>query len=55
MIIKKIDNKVKVFFISAFDIDRAEISKKYPDLKTENFLPKLIQKPEPIKRVEEQL
>jgi two-component system, OmpR family, response regulator ChvI len=53
--IKKIDNKVKVFFISAFDIDRAEISKKYLDLKIENFLPKLIQIPEPIKRVEEQL
>jgi two-component system, OmpR family, response regulator ChvI len=53
--IKKIDNKVKVFFISAFDIDRAEISKKYPDLKIENFLPKPIQIPELIKRVEEQL
>ena len=53
--IKKIDNKVKVFFISAFDIDRASISKKYPGLKTENFLPKPIQIPELIKRVEEQL
>ena len=53
--IKKIDNKVKVFFISAFDIDRAAISKKYPGLKTENFLPKPIQIPELIKRVEEQL
>jgi DNA-binding response OmpR family regulator len=53
--IKKIDNKVKVFFISAFDIDRAAISKKYPDLKTENFLPKPIQIPELIKRAEEQL
>jgi two-component system, OmpR family, response regulator ChvI len=53
--IKKIDNKVKVFFISAFDIDRAEISKKYPGLKIENFLPKPIQIPELIRRVEEQL
>lgn len=53
--IKKIDNKVKVFFISAFDIDRAAISKKYPGLKTENILPKPIQIPELIKRVEEQL
>jgi two-component system, OmpR family, response regulator ChvI len=53
--IKKIDKKVKVFFISAFDIDRAEISKKYPGLKIENFLPKPIQIPELIKRVEEQL
>ena len=53
--IKKIDNKVKVFFISAFDIDHAAISKKYPDLKIENFLPKPIQIPELIKRVEEQM
>jgi DNA-binding response OmpR family regulator len=53
--IKKIDKKAKVFFISAFDIDHAEITKKYPGLKTENFLPKPIQIPELIKRVEEQL
>jgi two-component system, OmpR family, response regulator ChvI len=53
--IKKIDKEVKVFFISAFDIDRAEISKKYPGLKIENFLPKPIQIPELIKRVEEQM
>jgi two-component system, OmpR family, response regulator ChvI len=53
--IKKIDNKVKVFFVSAFDIDRVAISKKYSDLKIENFLPKPIQIPELIKRVEEQL
>jgi DNA-binding response OmpR family regulator len=53
--IKKIDDKVKVFFISAFDIDRAAIGKQYPGLKIENFLPKPIQIPELIKRVEEQL
>ena len=53
--IKKIDKKAKVFFISAFDIDHAEITKKYPGLKIENFLPKPIQIPELIKRVEEQL
>jgi DNA-binding response OmpR family regulator len=53
--IKKIDKEVKVFFISAFDIDRAEISKKYPGLKIENFLPKPIQIPELIKKVEEQM
>jgi two-component system, OmpR family, response regulator ChvI len=53
--IKKIDKKAKVFFISAFDIDHAEMSKKYPGLKTENILPKPIQIPELIKRVEEQL
>jgi two-component system, OmpR family, response regulator ChvI len=53
--IKKINNKVKVFFISAFDIDRATISKKYPDLNIENFLPKPSRIPELVKRVEEQL
>ena len=53
--IKKIDKKAKVFFISAFDIDHSEMSKKYPGLKTENILPKPIQIPELIKRVEEQL
>jgi DNA-binding response OmpR family regulator len=53
--IKKIDEKVEVFFISAFDIDHAAISKKYPRLKIDNFLPKPIQIPELIKRVEEQL
>jgi two-component system, OmpR family, response regulator ChvI len=53
--IKKIDKKAKVFFISAFDIDHAEISKKYPGLKIENFLPKPIQIPELIKKVEEQM
>jgi DNA-binding response OmpR family regulator len=53
--IKKIDDKVKVFFISAFDIDRAAIGKQYPGLKIENFLPKPIQIPELIKKVEEQM
>jgi PleD family two-component response regulator len=53
--IKKIDNKVKDFFISASDIDRAAISKKSPDVKTENFLRKPIKTPELIKRAEEQL
>src|ERR687896_73651 len=53
--VKKIDKKAKVFFISAFDIDRAAISKKYSDLKIENFLPKPIQIAQLIKTVEEQL
>ena len=53
--IKKINNKVKVFFFSAYDIDRATISKKYPDLNIENFLPKPIQILESVKRVEDQL
>jgi two-component system, OmpR family, response regulator ChvI len=53
--IKKIDSKVKVFFISAFEVDHAATSKQYPGLKIENFLPKPILIPELIKRVEEQL
>jgi two-component system catabolic regulation response regulator CreB/two-component system response regulator ChvI len=53
--VKKIDKKAKVFFISAFDIDRAAISKKYSDLKIENFLPKPIQIAQLIKIAEEQL
>jgi hypothetical protein len=35
--IKKIDKKVKVFLISAFEVDRAALSKQYPGLKIENF------------------
>jgi two-component system response regulator ChvI len=53
--IKEIDKKVKVFFISAFEVDRAALSKRYPGLKIENFLPKPILIPELIKRVEEQI
>ena len=53
--IKQVDKKVKVFFISAFEVDYAALSKQYPGLKIENFLPKPIQIPELIKRVEEQI
>jgi response regulator RpfG family c-di-GMP phosphodiesterase len=53
--IKKLDNRVKAFFISAFEVDHAAISKQYPGLKIENFLPKPILIPELIKRVEQQL
>ena len=52
---KEIDKKVKVFFISAFKVDRAALGKQYPGLKIENFLPKPIQIPELIERVEEQI
>jgi response regulator RpfG family c-di-GMP phosphodiesterase len=52
--IKKMDERVKVFFISAFELDRAALSKQYPGLKIENFLPKPIKLFELIKRVEEQ-
>jgi two-component system, OmpR family, response regulator ChvI len=49
--IKKIDKNIKVFFISAFEIDHAAISKQYPGLKIENFIPKPILIPELIKKV----
>ena len=52
--IEKIDKKVKVFFISAFEIDPAAMRKKYPTLKIENFIPKPILIPELIKRINEQ-
>src|SRR5918994_5076015 len=53
--IKKIDKNVKVFFISAFEIDLAAIRKQYPALKIENFIPKPIQIPELLKRIHEQI
>ena len=53
--IKNIDKSVKVFFISAFEIDHAAMRKKYPTLKIENFIPKPILIPELIKRINEQI
>jgi DNA-binding response OmpR family regulator len=53
--IKKIDKKVKVFFISAFELDREALSNQTLGLNIQNFLPKPIQIPELIKRVEEQI
>jgi two-component system, OmpR family, response regulator ChvI len=53
--IEKIDKNVKVFFISAFEIDHAVIRKQYPSLKIENFIPKPILIPELIKKVNEQI
>jgi DNA-binding response OmpR family regulator len=53
--IKNIDKSVKVFFISAFEIDHAAIRKQYPSLKIENFIPKPILIPELIKKVNEQI
>jgi two-component system, OmpR family, response regulator ChvI len=53
--IKDIDKSVKVFFISAFEIDHAAIRKQYPSLKIENLIPKPILIPELIKKVNEQI
>jgi two-component system, OmpR family, response regulator ChvI len=53
--IEKIDKNVKVFFISAFEIDHVAIRKQYPTLKIENFIPKPILIPELIKKINEQI
>jgi response regulator RpfG family c-di-GMP phosphodiesterase len=53
--IKKVDKNVKVFFISAFEIDHAAIRKQYPTLKIENFIPKPILIPELIKKINEKI
>jgi two-component system catabolic regulation response regulator CreB/two-component system response regulator ChvI len=53
--IKNIDKSVKVFFISAFEIDHAAIRRQYPSLKIENLIPKPILIPELIKKVNEQI
>ena len=53
--IKNIDKNVKVFFISAFEIDHAAIRKQYPSLKIENFIPKPILIPGLIKKINEQI
>jgi two-component system, OmpR family, response regulator ChvI len=53
--LKKIDKKVNVFFVSAFEVDREALSKQYSGLNIENFLSKPIHIPELIKRVEEQI
>ena len=53
--IEKIDKNVKVFFISAFEIDHAAIRKQYQTLKIENFIPKPILIPELIKKINEQI
>jgi CheY-like chemotaxis protein len=40
--IEKIDNKVKVCFISAFDIEDKALRKQFPSLQVKCFLPKPI-------------
>ena len=38
--IEKIDNKVKVCFISACDVEHKVLSKQFPSLEVKCFLPK---------------
>lgn len=53
--IKKIDNKVKACFMSAFDIRSAELTEQFNALETECFIPKPVQIKELVQRIETEL
>jgi DNA-binding response OmpR family regulator len=53
--IRKIDGKVKVCFISAFDPYSNELRDQFPSLKIECFIPKPIEIKELVKRIEVEL
>lgn len=53
--IKKIDNKVKACFMSAFDIRSAELREQFNALETECFIPKPVQIKELVQRIETEL
>ena len=54
--IKKIDNKVKVCFISAYDADSKALKKQFPSLDIECLIPKdFIRKPIEISKLIERL
>jgi CheY-like chemotaxis protein len=53
--IEKIDNKVKVCFISAYDIEDKALREKYPLLQIKCFLPKPISVSDLIKTLEIEL
>lgn len=52
---KRVDSKVKVCFISAFDIDSAELRYAVPSRGVECFIPKPILVKDLIKRIETEL
>jgi PleD family two-component response regulator len=52
---KVVDNKVKVYFISAFDPDSPELRDVVPSLGVECFIPKPILVNDLIKRIETEL
>jgi two-component system, OmpR family, response regulator ChvI len=52
---KRVDSKVKVCFISAFDIDSPELKDAVPSLGVECFIPKPILVKDLIKRIETEL
>ena len=53
--IEKIDNKIKVCFISAYNVEDKALREKYPSLQIKCFLPKPIAVSELIKRLEIEL
>ncbi|MGI8832992.1 MAG: response regulator, partial [Nitrososphaeraceae archaeon] len=58
--IKKIDNKVKVCFISAYDVDYATLGEQFPAVERDGIIPNnIIRKPidvsKLIKRIELEL
>jgi DNA-binding response OmpR family regulator len=53
--IKKLDSKVKVCLMSAFDTNSDAFREKFPTLDTECFIPKPIQINELVKRIETEL
>ena len=53
--IRKIDSNVKVCFMSAFDVDSAELKSLFLSLKIECFIPKPIQIKELVMRIETEL
>jgi CheY-like chemotaxis protein len=53
--IEKIDNKIKVCFISAYDVEDKALREKYPSLQIKCFLPKPIAVSDLIKRLENEL
>jgi CheY-like chemotaxis protein len=53
--IEKIDDKVKVCFISAYDVEDKALRKQFPSLQVKCFLPKPIAVSDLIKRLEIEL
>ena len=53
--IKKLDSKVKVCFMSGFNINSAELGEQFTSLEIECFIPKAIHIKELVLRIEAEL
>ena len=54
--IKKLDNKVKVCFISAYDVDYSALEEQFPSLERDGLIPKnFIQKPIEVSKLIERI